>query len=113
MTCKALTLRLVHPHQKQGLVEPEDAPTFEFQIQATLDSFKFFGCFNSHEAYLSQFSQLSYAESLKQGATVSHYDEGIKTLRLKDNIIQVIEENEQEDVQGPKGSLEEISSEVM
>jgi hypothetical protein len=38
------------------------------------------------------------------------YDEGISTLRLRNNIIQVIEENEEEEVSGmKKKSKEEVS----
>lgn len=65
---------------------------FEFQIQATLTTFKYFGNFSEHETYLSQFSQIQYAESLKQANSAHSYATGITTLRLKDNIIQVIEE---------------------
>jgi hypothetical protein len=97
--CRAVGLEWVRGGRK-GTVEVRLGPSFEFQVQATLHNFKFFGCFSDHETYLSQFSQLSFAESLKQGPTMRNYSIGIKTLRLKDNIIQVIEENEQEDVNG-------------
>lgn len=81
---------------------------FEFQVQATLTSFKYFGNFDSHESYLSQFSQLNYAESLKQANSSHDYAKDISTLRLRDNIIQVIEENEEEQIEGyqRKGSDE-------
>ena len=46
---------------------------FEFQVQATTSFFKYFGSFNDHESYVSQFSLLQYAESLKQGNTVRDY----------------------------------------
>ena len=72
-------------------------------MQANLTSFKYFGCHNNLESFISQFSQLSYAESLKQANTIPRaYDEGISTLRLKNNIIQVIEENAEEEVNSMK-----------
>ena len=104
--CNALALHSVFPpliNPKTSGQEPQlPAQTFEFQIQATLSSFKFYGCYNSHESYVSQFSQLSYAESLKRGPTVRNYGSGITTLRLKDSIIQVIEEGDREEVDGMK-----------
>ncbi len=36
------------------------------------------------------------------GPTMRNYGFGISTLRLRDNIIQVIEENEHEDIEGSK-----------
>lgn len=72
---------------------------FEFQIQATLSNFKYFGSYSDQEAYISQFSQIQYAESLKQGNTTADYSAGISTLRLRDNIIQVIEEIDEEQIE--------------
>lgn len=64
-------------------------------MQANLTSYKYFGCHNHNESFISQFSQLNYAESLKQGHSIPRaYDDGITTLRLRNNIIQVIEEND-------------------
>lgn len=61
---------------------------------------KYFGSYESHDTYLSQFSQLHYAESIKKVKTHRDYANGINTLRLKNNIIMVIEENEEEQVDG-------------
>lgn len=44
---RAITLEWVRSHRK-GLVEVKEPPAFEFQVQATLSSFKFFGCFSGH-----------------------------------------------------------------
>jgi hypothetical protein len=103
--CRAISLQQMRGHSRGPkatmVVEPV---AFEFQIQATLSDFKYFGCRSSHEAYLSQFSQFSFAESLKQGVTACNFAQGIGTLRLRDNIIQVIEENERDEVDGLKCS---------
>ena len=63
-------------------------------MQATLSTFKYFGNYAHHETYLTQFSQIQYAESLRKGNTTHDYANGISTLRLRSNIIQVIEEDE-------------------
>ena len=85
-------------------------PDFQFEIQATLTSFKYTGCSNRQESYISQFSQLTFAETLKKGVTMTNYAEGIKTLRMKGNVIRVIEENEEEDTEGVKRSDSQTSS---
>lgn len=70
---------------------------FEFQIQTTLSDFKYIGVSESDQyPYLSQFSQLNFAESIKNQPVETEYATNITTLRLKDNIIQVIEENQDE-----------------
>ena len=68
------------------------------------------GLFNNHESYVSQFSQLTFAETYKKEPTMTNYGQGINTLRLKSNIIQVIEENEEEDVDGLKRSNSQTSA---
>jgi hypothetical protein len=66
---------------------------FEFQVRTTLSDFKYIGVNESDQhPYLSQFSQLNFAESIKnQQHVATDYSTAITTLRLKDNIIQVIE----------------------
>ena len=72
------------------MMQPRSDLEFEFQIQATLTNFKYIGYHNNHDNYISQFSQLSFADTLKKGNTLINYAQGINTLRLMDNIIQVI-----------------------
>jgi hypothetical protein len=101
--CRAISLQQMVIHNKRLRATIDVRPVeFEFQIQATLSTFKYFGCHQSHESYLSQFSQFSFAETLKQGITMRNFAQGIGTLRLRNNIIQVIEENENEEVDGLK-----------
>lgn len=77
--------------------QPVPVKKFEFQIQTTLSDFKYIGVSESDQSpYLSQFSQLNFAESIKNQPVTLEYATNITTLRLKDNIIQVIEENDDE-----------------
>ncbi len=70
---------------------------FEFQVRTTLTEFNYIGVNESDQhPYLSQFSQLNFAESIKNQHVQRDYSTAITTLRLKDNIIQVIEDNDDE-----------------
>jgi hypothetical protein len=70
---------------------------FEFQVRTTLTELMYIGMNESDQhPYLSQFSQLNFAESIKNQHIATDYSTAITTLRLKDNIIQVIEDNDEE-----------------
>jgi hypothetical protein len=108
--CRTISLQQLKSHKKRLRTTLDVQPVeFEFQIQATLSTFKYFGCHHSHESYLSQFSQFSFAETLKQGMTMRNFAQGIGTLRLRNNIIQVIEENENDEVDGMKRSDSQLT----
>ena len=60
-------------------------------MQADLKNFKYFGSAEAYENYVSQFSQLQYADSCNNRQEDSfNYAHGITTLRLNYDIIQVI-----------------------
>ena len=104
----------VRDRTKMATRELSSKSPFEFQVLANAHSFKFFGSSNPNDSYVTMFSQVSYQESLK---SANHpaiaYQAGITTLRLRDNIIQVIEEVEDEEcgVLKKKGAVEVVAME--
>lgn len=90
--------RLKHPKMKrtESRVEPAVA-NFQFQVEVNTSKLKYFGSANNAESLISQFSRMELESQGSQARRKVNYAEGISTLRLIDNVVQLIEEPESGD----------------
>lgn len=87
---------------------------FEFQAQATPASFKYVGMPRSLlSSVLSPFTHVNYIQQALQNQNSFSLQKGITTLRLRDNVIQIIEEAEEADLDQQYAMGGESSSEQM
>lgn len=68
---------------------------FQFQVEATSNEFRYIGKQDNEESFISQFSQSQYRNKQVTEEHKVNYAANISTLRLKDNAIQYIEENQE------------------
>ena len=74
--------------------KPNRLNTFKFQVQVNLTQFKYIGKCDNEESYISQFSNFSGKNTLQEEQKKINYAQDISTVRLKDNVIQLIEEGD-------------------
>jgi hypothetical protein len=113
---KHITIELQEINRKRSNMHRAKASQiqdFEFQVDASIGSFKFVGTTNQHSSNLSHFSKHNYSELEVENQNINSLSAGIATLRLRNNVIQIIESEEELDVDQQNGLNGEISSQRM
>lgn len=72
---------------------------FQFQVDVNTSKLKYLGSANNAESFVSQFSQMQLQNMASQVQKKVNYAEGISTLRLINNVVQLIEEQQLADSQ--------------